>query len=53
MEKIIERYIAPELRTILLQYPTVRVSLPRTTAQQKKIEERLKELDRLVAAVRK
>jgi hypothetical protein len=53
MEKIIERCIAPELRTILLQYPTVRVSAPRTTAQQKKIEERLRELDRLVAAVRK
>jgi hypothetical protein len=53
MEKIIERFIAPELRTILLQYPTVRVSLPRTSAQQKKIEERLKEFDRLVATMRK
>jgi hypothetical protein len=53
MEKKIEQFISPELRTILLQYPTVRVSLPRTTTQQKKIEERLKELDRLVAAVRK
>jgi hypothetical protein len=53
MEKKIEQFISPELRTILLQYPTVRVFPPRTTAQQKKIEERLKELDRLVAAVRK
>lgn len=53
MEKKIEKFISPELRTILLQYPTVRVSLPRTTAQQKKIEERFRELDRLIGIVRK
>jgi hypothetical protein len=53
MEKKIEQFFSPELRTILLQYPTVRVIPPRTSAQQKKIEEKLRELDRLVATVRK
>jgi hypothetical protein len=54
MEKKIERYMSPVMIPILMSSGVnIRAMPPRTREQQKKIEEKLRELDRLVGAVRK